>query len=55
MTQQQIDAVKESLSLLLKISADMLINRISDDISDWHLPKTTPTKTKRKIIFEAER
>jgi len=47
--------IQESLSIILKIAADMVKCGISEDISDWHLPKTTPTKTKRKIIFEANK
>ena len=33
----------------------MLITGISSDLSEWDLPKTTPKKTRRKIIQEADK
>jgi hypothetical protein len=33
----------------------MLTTGISGEISEWNLPKTTPLKTKRKIVQEADK
>jgi hypothetical protein len=33
----------------------MLTTGISGEISEWDLPKTTPKKTKRKIVEEADK
>lgn len=35
--------------------ANMLTDGISGEISEWDLPKTTPLKTKRKIVQEADK
>ncbi len=48
-------AVRDALSTLLRVGASMLTTGISDEISEWDLPKTTPLKTKRKIVQEAEK
>lgn len=46
-------AIHDALSTLLRVGANMLITGISGEISEWDLPKTTPLKTKRKIMQEA--
>lgn len=48
-------AVREALSTLLRVGANMLTTGISGEISEWDLPKTTPLKTKRKIVQEADK
>ena len=48
-------AVREALSTLLRVGASMVLTGLSSEISDWELPKTTPLKTKRKIIQEADK
>jgi len=51
-----IDSVtEEALSKILKVAASMLTTGISGEISEWDLPKTTPLKTKRKIVQEADK
>jgi hypothetical protein len=44
-----------SLSTLLRVGASMVTTGISGEISEWDLPKTTPQKTKRKIVQEADK
>lgn len=46
---------REALSTILKVSASLHGNTISREISEWNLPKTTPLKTKRIIVNEADR
>ena len=46
-------AVLDALSTLLRISASMVTTGMSGEISEWDLPKTTPLKTKRKILIAA--
>jgi hypothetical protein len=48
-------AVREALSTLLRVGASMVLTGMSSEISDWELPKTTPLKTRRKIIQEANK
>lgn len=48
-------AVSEALSKILKIGVNMLTTGISGEISEWDLPKTTPKKTKRLIVEEADK
>ena len=48
-------AVREALSTLLRVGASMVLTGMSSELSDWELPKTTPLKTKRKIIQEANK
>jgi hypothetical protein len=48
-------AVLDALSTLLRVGASMLTTGISGEISEWDLPKTTPLKTKRKIVQEADK
>ena len=48
-------AVRDALSKILKVGASMLTTGISGEISEWDLPKTTPKKTKRKIVEEADK
>jgi len=48
-------AVRDALSTLLRVGASMLTTGISGEISEWNLPKTTPLKTKRKIVQEADK
>lgn len=48
-------AVRDALSTLLRVGASMLTTGISGQISEWNLPKTTPLKTKRKIVQEADK
>lgn len=48
-------AVRDALSTLLRVGASMLTTGISGEISEWDLPKTTPLKTKRKIVQEADK
>lgn len=48
-------AVRDALSTLLLVVANMLTTGISGEISEWDLPKTTPLKTKRKIVQEADK
>ena len=47
--------VRDALSKILKVGASMLTTGISGDIYEWDLPKTTPKKTKRKIVQEADK
>lgn len=47
--------VKESLSKLLKIGSSLILNQMSEDISEYNLPKSTPIKTKRIIVTEAKK
>lgn len=49
------NAVRDALSTLLRVGASMLTTGISGEISEWNLPKTTPLKTKRKIVQEADK
>jgi hypothetical protein len=48
-------AIRYALSKILKVSASMITTGISGEISEWDLPKTTPLKTKRKIVQEADK
>jgi hypothetical protein len=48
-------AIRDALSILLRVGASMVTTGISGDISDWELPKTTPIKTKRKIVQEVDK
>ena len=48
-------AVRDALSKILKVGASMVTTGISGDIYEWDLPKTTPKKTKRKIVQEADK
>lgn len=48
-------AVRDALSTLLRVGKNMLTTGISGEISEWDLPKTTPLKTKRKIVQEADK
>ena len=48
-------AVRDALSTLLRVAANMLTTGISGEISEWDLSKTTPLKTKRKIVQEADK
>lgn len=48
-------AVRNALSKILKVGASMVTTGISSEISEWDFPKTTPQKTKRKIVEEAEK
>lgn len=48
-------AVRDALSKILKVAASMATNGISGEISDWDFPKTTPKRTKRKIVEEADK
>lgn len=48
-------AIRDALSTLLRVGANMLTTGISSEISEWDLPKTTPLKTKRKIVQEADK
>lgn len=48
-------AVRDALSTLLRVGASMVTTGISCEISEWDLPKTTPLKTKRKIVQEADK
>jgi hypothetical protein len=48
-------AIGDALSTLLRVGASMLTTGISGEISEWELPKTTPLKTKRKIVQEADK
>ena len=48
-------AIRDALSKILKVSAGMVTTGISGEISEWDLPKTTPLKTKRKIVQEADK
>lgn len=48
-------AVRDALSTILRVGASMLTTGISGEISEWDLPKTTPLKTKRKILQEADK
>jgi hypothetical protein len=48
-------AIRDALSTLLRVGASMLTYGISGEISEWDLPKTTPLKTKRKIVQEADK
>lgn len=48
-------AVRDALSTLLRVGANMLTTGISGEISEWDLPKTTSLKTKRKIVQEADK
>lgn len=45
--------IKKELSLLLKVASNIAMNRLSDDLEDWDLPKSTPVKVKKKIYDEA--
>jgi hypothetical protein len=54
-TQTAESAVQDALSTLLRVGANMLTTGISGEISEWDLPKTTPLKTKRKIVQEADK
>lgn len=46
---------RKAISIILKIAVEMVMYRISEDISAWGLSVDTPKKTKRKIVREAER
>lgn len=48
-------AVRDALSTVLRVGSNMLTTGISGEISEWDLPKTTPLKTKRKIVQEADK
>lgn len=48
-------AVRDAISTLLRVAASMVTTGISGEISEWDLPKTTPLKTKRKIVQEADK
>jgi len=48
-------AVRDALSTILRVAANMVTTGISSNISEWNLPKTTPLKTKRKIVQEADK
>lgn len=48
-------AIRHALSTLLRVGASMVTTGISGEISEWDLPKTTPLKTKRKIVQEADK
>jgi len=48
-------AILDALSTILQVGASMATNGISDEISEWDLPKTTPIKSDRKIVKEAEK
>jgi hypothetical protein len=48
-------SVRDALSTLLRVGASMLTTGISGEMSEWNLPKTTPLKTKRKIVQEADK
>jgi hypothetical protein len=48
-------AIRDALSKILKVAASMITTGISGEISEWDLPKTTPLKTKRKIVQEADK
>ena len=48
-------AIREALSKIVKVAASMVTTGISGEISEWELPKTTPLKTKRKIVEEADK
>jgi len=48
-------AIRDALSTLLRVGASMLTTGISGEISEWNLPKTTPLKTKHKIVQEADK
>ena len=48
-------AIRDALSTLLRVGASMVTTGISGDISEWELPKTTPIKTKRKIVQQADK
>ena len=48
-------AVRDALSTLLRVGANMLMTGISCEISEWDLPKSTPLKAKRKIVQEADK
>lgn len=47
--------IQDALSKILKVGANMITTGISSEISEWNLPKTTPKKTKRKIVKEADK
>jgi len=47
--------IRDALSTLLRVGASMVTTGISGEISEWGLPKTTPIKTKRKIVQEANK
>ena len=47
------DEVNSALSIILKVSANMLTNRASEYIEDYDLPKSISKETKRKIISNA--
>ena len=47
--------ISEALSKIVKVAASMLTTGISGEISEWELPKSTPLKTKRKIVQEADK
>ncbi len=49
------NAVREALSTILRVGANMVMTGISGDISEWGLPKSTPLKAKRKIVEEADK
>lgn len=48
-------SVRDALSTVLCVGANMLTTGIRGEISEWDLPKTTPLKTKRKIVQEADK
>ena len=48
-------ATQNAISTILQVAASLLINRMSEDISEWNLPKSTSLKTKRKILDEVDK
>jgi hypothetical protein len=49
------NAIRDAISTLLRVASSMVTTGISSEISEWDLPKTTPLKTKRKIVQEADK
>jgi hypothetical protein len=47
------DEVNSALSIIIKVSANMLTNRASEYIEEYDLPKSMSKETKRKIINNA--
>ena len=48
-------AIRDALLIILRVAASMVTTGISNEISEWDLPKTTPNKTKLKIVHEADK
>jgi len=46
---------QKAMSTILQVAASLLLNRMSEDISEWNLPKSTSLKTQRKILDEVDK